>query len=83
MVRRLEFCYTPKHDSWLNIAENELNSLTRQCVAGRRLGDLETLREEIAAWSADVNETQRGVDRQMKIDDARCKLQSVYPEIKL
>lgn len=83
LVRRLDFCYTPKHGSWLNIAENELSSLTRQCVAGRRLGELETLREEIAAWSADVNETQRGVDWQMKIDDAHCKLKSVYPKIKL
>lgn len=83
LVRRLEFCYTPKHGSWLNIAENELSSLTRQCVAGRRLGELETLREEITAWSADVNRTQRGVDWQMKIDDARCKLKSVYPKIKL
>ena len=39
LVRRIEFCYTPKHGSWLNIAENELSSLTRQCVAGRRFGD--------------------------------------------
>lgn len=83
LVRRIEFRYTPKHGSWLNIAENELSSLTRQCVAGRRIGELETLRQEIAAWSADVNDTQRGVDWQMKIDDARCKLKSVYPTIKL
>lgn len=82
-VRRIQFCYTPKHGSWLNIAENELSSLTRQCVAGRRIGALETLRQEIAAWSADVNQTQRGVDWQMKIDDARCKLKSVYPKIRL
>ncbi len=83
LVRRLEFCHTPKHGSWLNIAENELSSLTRQCVAGRRIGDLPTLQEEIAAWSQDVNDTQRGVDWQMTIDDARCKLKSVYPKIKL
>jgi hypothetical protein len=83
LVRRIDFCYTPKHGSWLNIAENELSSLTRQCIAGRRIGDLETLRGEIAAWSADVNTTQRGVDWQMMIDDARCKLKSVYPKIKL
>lgn len=83
IVRRIEFRHTPKHGSWLNIAENELSSLTRQCIAGRRLGDLETLQEEIAAWSIDVNNTQRGVDWQMKIDDARCKLKSVYPNIKL
>ena len=83
LVRRIEFCYTPKHGSWLNIAENELSSLTRQCVAGRRFGDIETLQAETSAWSSDVNGTQRGVDWQMKIDDARCKLKSVYPKIKL
>jgi len=83
LVRRLEFCYTPKHGSWLNIAENELSSLTRQCVAGRRFGDVDTLLKETSAWSSDVNETQRGVDWHMKIDDARCKLKSVYPQIKL
>jgi hypothetical protein len=83
LVRRIEFCYTPKHGSWLNIAENELSSVTRQCVAGRRFGDAQTLRAETAAWSSDVNSTQRGVDWQMKIDDARCKLTSVYPKIKL
>ena len=83
LVRRIQFCHTPKHGSWLNIAENELSSLTRQCVGGRRIGKLETLQQEIAAWSADVNQTQRGVDWQMKIDDARCKLKSVYPKIRL
>jgi hypothetical protein len=83
LVQRIEFCYTPKHGSWLNIAENELSSLTRQCVADERFGDIETLRQATAAWSSDVNSTQRGVDWQMKIDDARCKLTSVYPKIKL
>ena len=83
LVRRIEFCHTPKHGSWLNIAENELSSLTRQCLPGRRIGDLKTLRQEISAWSTDVNHTQRGVDWQMKINDARYKLKSVYPKIKL
>jgi len=83
LVRRIEFRHTPKHGSWLNIAENELSSLTRQCVDGRRFGDVETLREETNAWSSDVNSTQRGVEWQMKVDDARCKLISVYPKIKL
>jgi hypothetical protein len=83
LVRRLDFRHTPKHGSWLNIAENELSSLTRQCVAGRRFGDVETLRVETSAWANDVNNSQRGVDWQMKIDDARCKLKSVYPKIKL
>ena len=77
------FCHTPKHGSWLNIAENELSSVTRQCVSGRRFGDAETLRVETAAWSTDVNHTQRGVDWQMTIDDARTKLISVYPKIRL
>jgi hypothetical protein len=81
LVRRMEFCHTPKHGSWLNIAENELSSLTRQCVSGRRFGDIETLRAETSAWSADVNDRQRGVDWHMKIDDARSKLKSVYPKI--
>jgi len=80
-VRRIEFCYTPKHGSWLNIAENELSSMTRQCLRDRRLGEIEELREEINAWSVDVTDAQRGVDWQMKIDDARCKLKSVYPKI--
>ncbi len=83
LVRRIEFCHTPKHGSWLNIAENELSSLTRQCVSDRRFEDIATLREEIEAWSSDVNATQRGVDWQMKIDDARTKLKSIYPTIKL
>jgi hypothetical protein len=80
---RIEFCHTPKHGSWLNIAENVLSSMTRQCITGRRIGDLKLLREQIRAWSTDVNKTQRGVDWQMKISDARCKLKSVYPKIKL
>ena len=81
LVRRIEFCHTPKHGSWLNIAENELSSMTRQCVRGRRIGDLGTLHDEVSAWSTDVNGTQRGVDWQMKVDDARWKLKSVYPHI--
>jgi DDE superfamily endonuclease len=83
LVRRIEFCYTPKHGSWLNIAENELSSLTRQCVAGRRFGESQALRAETSAWSSDINTTQRGVDWQMKIDDVRYKLRWVYPKIKL
>jgi len=82
LVRRIDFCYTPKHGTWRDIAENELSPLTRQCVAGRHVGDARTLRAETTAWSSDVNTIQRGVDWQMKIDDARCKLTSDYPKIK-
>ncbi len=52
--------------------------MTRQCLRGRRLGDLETLHDEVSAWSSYVNGTQRGVHRQMKVDDARCKLRSEH-----
>jgi DDE superfamily endonuclease len=83
LVRRLECCYTPKHGSGLNSAENALSALTRQGGADRRVGDVASRREETKAWSNDVNATQRGVDWQMKIDDARTKLKSVYPTIKL
>ena len=81
LVKRLEFHYTPKHGSWLNIAENELSSMTRQCIAGRRFGTLEELREQTAAWTASCNATQRGVDWQFTVDDARRKLKSLYPNI--
>ena len=57
--------------------------MTRQCLNGRRLGDLKTLCSEIAAWSTDVNRRQRGVDWQMDIDDARRKLKSIYPNISM
>jgi hypothetical protein len=82
-VRQIEFCYTPKHGSWLNIAENELSCMTRQCLKGRRIGEITDLNEEIDAWSIDVTNTQRGGDWQMKIDDARTKLKSVYSKILL
>jgi hypothetical protein len=83
LVRRIHFCQTPKHGSWLNIAENELSSLTRQCVSGRRFGNLTNLQAEIKAWSNEVNHTQRGVDWQMRISDARYKLKSLYPKIRV
>jgi hypothetical protein len=82
LVLRLEFRHTPKHGSWLNIAENELSSLTRQCVSSRRFGDVQTLIRETTAWSTDCNQRQRGVDWQMKVDDARAKLKSIYPKNK-
>jgi len=83
LVRRQEFRHTPKHGSWLNIAENELSSLTRQCLDGRRLGTIELLRRETAAWQQASNDKQRGVDWQFRIDDARIKLRSLYPKIKI
>ncbi len=76
-VKKLQFCYTPKHGSWLNIAENELSSLTRQYLKGRRFGDLATLCEAVGDWFQDINSTQKGVDWQLKIDGARAKRKAV------
>ena len=81
IVRRLEFRYTPKHGSWLNIAECELSAMTRQCVADRRFATIDELRKETTAWHEHTNAKQRGVDWQFKIEDARTKLKSVYPKI--
>jgi hypothetical protein len=80
ILKRLSFCYTPKHGSWLNIAENELSSLTRQCLSRRRIPSLKMLREETAAWATSCNRKQRGVDWQFTIGDARKKLKSLYPK---
>jgi DDE superfamily endonuclease len=81
IVRRLEFRHTPKHGSWLNIAENELSSMTRQCLRGRRFGTIEEIRKETAAWQLRTNDKQRGVDWQFRVDDARTKLKSLYPKL--
>ena len=80
LARRLEIIPTPKHGSWLNIAENELSALTAQCVKGRRFGTVEELREEVMAWATSYNEKQKGVDWQFTTEDARVKLQSLYPK---
>jgi len=80
ILGRLAFCYTPKHGSWLNIAENELSSLTRQCLS-RRIPSLKMLREETVARASSCNTKQRGVDWQFTIEDARHKLKSLYPKI--
>ena len=81
LIRRLEFCHTPKHGSWLNIAENELSSMTRQCVTGRRFATIENLREETTAWHEHSNARQRNVDWQFQTNDARMKLKSIYPKL--
>jgi hypothetical protein len=83
LVRRLRFCHTPKHGSWLNIAENELSSMTRQCITGRRFAMVAAIRVETAAWHDHSNARQRSVDWQFKVDDARVKLKSVYPKLQV
>ena len=79
---RLEIHYTPKHGSWLDIAEIELSVLTMQCLA-RRIDSIETLRQEATAWAANRNAAQKGVDWQFTADDARTKLKHLYPKIKM
>src|SRR3970040_1913632 len=61
-VRRIDFVYTPKHGSWLNVAECELSCMTSQCLTGRRIGELNFLQSEIRTWSEKTNAKQRGVD---------------------
>ena len=83
LVQRLEFCHTPKHGSWLNIAENELSSMTRQCVTGRRFATVEELGDQTTAWHEQSNGCQRTVDWQFRVDDARVKLKSIYPKLEV
>ena len=83
LVRRLEFCHTPKHGSWLNVAENELSAMTRQSITGRRFASVEELREQTSAWHTHQNGRQREVDWQFKVEDARIKLKSIYPKLQV
>lgn len=80
LVKRLEFHYTPKHGSWLNIAECELSIMTRQCL-DRRIPSLNVLRREIQAWSKRRNTQQKGVDWRFTTKDARIRLKYLYPKI--
>jgi hypothetical protein len=80
LIDRLEIVYTPKHGSWLNMAEIELNVLTRQCLS-RRIADATTLAEEVRAWEDRRNQAQTGVDWQFTTADARVKLKRLYPRI--
>lgn len=81
LSRRLEFHHTPKHGSWLDIAEIELAALTKQCLGRRRIDCLEELNSELEKWHTDRNEKQMGVDWQFKAEDARIKLKHLYPII--
>lgn len=77
---RLEVHYTPKHGSWLNMAEIELSVLRRQCL-DRRIPDQETLRRETAAWVKRRNTAQATIDWHFTMDDARVKLKKLYPTL--
>lgn len=77
---RLEIHYTPKHGSWLNMAEIEINVMTSQCL-GRRIPGIDALQHELAAWECARNVTQKGIDWQFTTTNARIKLKSLYPVI--
>ncbi len=78
LLERLEFHYTPKHGSWLNMAELEFSALGRQCL-DRRIGDQETLRRAVAAWQAERNAARATAQWRFTVTDARTKLHRLYP----
>lgn len=78
LAQRLEIHHTPKHGSWLNIAEIELSALTRQCL-DRRIDDIDVLNTELAAWQNAVNTAQRQVNWHFTTSDARTRLRHLYP----
>jgi hypothetical protein len=77
---RFEFIYTPKHGSWLNMAEIELHVLTGQCL-NRRIGDMETMKKEVFAWQRDRNNRNAKINWRFTNDNARIKLKKLYPTI--
>ena len=80
ILKRLEFCYTPKHGSWLNMAEIELSVLSRQCL-DQRIPDLDTLRAEVEAWEKRRHSVSSWIDWRFTTEDARIKLKRLYPLI--
>ena len=80
IAEKLEIHHTPKHGSWLNVAEIELRVLTVQCL-NRRIGDAATLRREVAAWEKVRNKSDAHVDWQFTSSDARIHLKQLYPRI--
>ena len=80
LARRLEIHHTPKHGSWLNVAEIELSVLKRQCLAGR-IPEMEIMRQEVKAWNQARNTKQTKVIWQFTTADARVKLKRLYPKL--
>ncbi len=80
LTERFEFHHTPKHGSWLNMAEIELSVLGRQCLA-RRIGAAATLAAEVRAWVAQRNAAATTIDWQFTTADARIKLKHLYPSL--
>lgn len=81
LSERIEIHFTPKHGSWLNIAEIELKALSTQCM-NRRIESIDVLRREVTAWETERNRRSVGVDWQFTTDKARIKLKRLYPVIR-
>lgn len=81
LARRLDIHYTPRHGSWLNVAEIELSVLAGQCL-GRRIGTAEDLRHEVAAWERERNDSRCRVEWRFTTADARIRLAHLYPQFK-
>jgi hypothetical protein len=79
LAQKFEFHYTPKHGSWLNIAETELSTLSVQCLGKQRISSIDDLNEVLSAWEVDRNNRQKGVNWQFSAEDARIKLKRLYP----
>lgn len=80
LANRLDIHYTPKHGSWLNMAEIEFSALKGQCL-NRRIPDMETMQSEVAAWETSRNNRIRKIDWQFTTADARIKLKRLYPKL--
>ena len=79
LAKRLEIHHTPKHGSWLDIAEIELSALGNQCLSKRRIDSIDKLHEELTSWNTERNAGQKSVNWQFKTADARIKLKHLYP----
>jgi hypothetical protein len=80
ILRRLEFHYTPKHASWLNMVEIEIGNMNQQCL-DRRIPDWDTLAKDLAAWETRRNEAKASINWMFKVEDARSKLGRAYNEL--
>lgn len=82
IIEKIEVVHTPRHGSWLNMAECELSVLEKQCL-GERIGDEPTLRANVSLWNDDRNNRSKKIDWQFETDNARIKLRRLYPQIQM
>ena len=80
LMDKIEFVYTPKHGSWLNVAEIELNVLSRQCL-NRHIDDIKAVKKEVKAWEKNRNKRKNKIEWRFTTKDARIKLKKLYPSV--